>query len=179
MPGLVFPVSTSVNMHPDHSSRRVLHTVQILGSLAVVAVCALALADDRASASLELRGSVPVNCTVDVAPTSKASSLDLRAGEQDVLVGVVTENCNSRHGYTVTVNSDGRGQLHSSANGSVTAPFSVRYDGAAGATAEQIVASRDQPSFGRQGNLTVTIPPNTAALAGDYSANLSLVITAK
>ncbi len=165
-------------MHTTHSSKRVLHSVQMLASLAAVAACALALADDRSSATLELRASVPVNCTVDIAATSKAASLDLRAGEQDALVGVVTENCNSRNGYTVTVNS-GQGQLLRSASGTASAAYSVRYDGTVGASNGQLVLNRDQPSFSRQGNLMVTIPGNKTALAGDYLANLSVVIAAK
>ena len=150
----------------------------MLASLAAVAACALALADDRGSATLELRASVPVNCTVNIAATNKAGSLDLRAGEKDALVGVVTENCNSRNGYTVTVNPD-QGPVLRSASGNASAAYSVRYDGAVGANSGQIVVNRDQPSFSRQGNLMVTIPGNRTALAGDYSANLSLVIAAK
>lgn len=165
-------------MHTDHPSRRALHSIQILGSLVTVAACALALADDRSSATLELRASVPVNCTVNIAATTKAGNLDLRAGEQDTLVGVVTENCNSRNGYTVTVNSS-QGSLLRSSTGNASAAYSVRYDGTVGGNNGQIVVNRDRPSFSRQGNLMVTIPGNKTAMAGDYSADLSLVIAAK
>lgn len=165
-------------MHNAHPSKRALHSIQILASLSAVAVCALALADDRSSATLELRASVPVNCTVDVAATTKASSLDLRTGEQDALVGVVTENCNSRNGYTVTVNSS-QGSLLRSSTGNASAAYSVRYDGMLGGSNGQVVVNRDRPSFSRQGNLMVTIPANRTAMAGDYSADLSLVIAAK
>jgi hypothetical protein len=160
-------------------SLRSLHVLLVLAAMALLVVGIRVLAGERASTMLELRASVPMNCTVDIAPTAKASSLDLRAGETDVMVGVVTENCNARNGYTVAISSDGRGQLRSSASGAAPAAYQVRYDGAEGAIADQLVANRDQPSFGRQGNLIVTIPGNASAVAGDYSANLSLVITAK
>ena len=95
-----------------------------------------------ASTMLELRASVPMNCTVDIALTAKASSLDLRAGETDVMVGVVTENCNARNGYTVAISSDGRGQLRSAASGAAPAAYQVRYDGAEGAIADQLCVIR-------------------------------------
>lgn len=147
--------------------------------LATLVVATLAVADERALASLELRGSVPINCTVDIAPTAKSSSLDLRAGEKDVVVGIVTENCNARHGYTVTISTGGSNQLRSATAGAAAAPYTLRYDGVAANGSEQLVATRDQAYFGRQGNLLVSIPGSANATAGDYSANLSLVIAAK
>lgn len=166
-------------MHFDHHPRLTLHSAVEAVVLATLVVATLAQADEKISASLELRGSVPTSCTVDIAPTSKASSLDLRAGEQDAVVGVVTENCNSRHGYTVTISSGGTNQLRSAAAGAAAAPYTLRYDGVAAAGSEPLVANRNQAYFGRQGNLQVSIPGSATAVAGDYSANLSLVITAK
>jgi len=163
-----------------HSSKRITHdAVLVLISLAALAAVTLAMAEDKASASLELRASVPVNCTVDIAQTSKSSSLDLRAGEQDAVVGVVTENCNSRNGYTVTISSGGVSQLRSASASGAPAPYSFRYDGVAVGSNQQIVVNRDQASFGRQRQLMVSIPANATAVAGDYAANLSLVIAAK
>ncbi len=163
-------------MHFDHHPKLTLHSAVEAVVLATLVVATLAQAD---SASLELRGSVPTSCTVDIAPTAKSSSLDLRGGEQDAVVGIVTENCNSRHGYTVTISTGGASQLRSAAAGAAAAPYTLRYDGVAAAGSEQLVANRDQAYFGRQGSLQVSIPGSATAVAGDYSANLSLVITAK
>ena len=166
-------------MQSDHHPGFTAHTAVEALVLASLVVTALAQAGEGTSASLELRGSVPTSCTVYVAPTAKASSLDLRAGEQDVVVGVVTENCNSRIGYTVSIITDGAKELRSTSAGATTAPYTLSYDGVAAVGSEKLEVSRNQAYFGRQGNLQVSIPGRATAVAGDYSANLSLVITAK
>lgn len=131
------------------------------------------------TAKLELRGSVAVNCTIEVKPTAKATSLDILGGEKDTLVGVVTENCNSGTGYTVQLSSDNAGQLLSKSVGAKPTVYEARYDDGVGEIAKEIVASRDKAHFGRQGNLTVSFAGDQQAIAGVYSDIINLVIKAK
>ncbi len=131
------------------------------------------------SAKLELRGSVAVNCTIDVKPTAKATSLDIINGEKETLVGVVTESCNSGNGYTVHLTSDNAGKLLSAATGAKPTAYEARYDDGQGAISKEIVAGREQAFFGRQGNLTVSFAGDQQAIAGVYSDIVNLVVKAK
>ncbi|MBX3585383.1 MAG: hypothetical protein KF796_01975 [Ramlibacter sp.] len=131
------------------------------------------------SAQLELRGSVAVNCTIDVKPTAKATTLDIINGEQNTLVGTVTENCNSGTGYSVHLTSSNAGQLLSKSVGAKPTVYEAAYDDGQGAIAQEIVASRDAAFFGRQGNLTVSFAGDKEAIAGVYADIVNLVIKAK
>lgn len=129
---------------------------------------------------LDLVGLVPSNCTIAVSATAKASSLDLKGGETDVVVGTVTENCSSNKGYTVSVTSQNGGQLRS---GGASAPFvnySARYDDATGSLAASgLDTKRNQAAFNRQRSLLVSLPANPQAIAGSYSDSVTFVIAAK
>lgn len=131
------------------------------------------------SAQIELRGSVAVNCTIDVKPTAKATSLDIINGEQQTLVGTVTENCNSGTGYTVHLSSSNEGQLLSKSAGAKPTVYEAAYDDGQGAIAKEIVASRASAFFGREGKLTVSFAGDKQAIAGVYSDIVNLVIKAK
>ena len=131
------------------------------------------------SARIELRGSVAASCVISVVPTAKATSLDIVKGEQNSLVGVVTENCNSSTGYTVQLSSDNAGKLLSPAAGAKPTVYSARYDDGVGTIDQSIVATRDQAFFGRNGNLTVSFAGDPQAIAGTYSDFINLVIRAK
>ena len=131
------------------------------------------------TAKLELRGSVAVNCTIEVKPTAKATSLDILGGEKDTLVGVVTENCNSGTGYSVHVSSDNAGKLLSTAAGAKPTVYSATYDDGAGDIAKEIVAGRDQAFFNREGQLSVSFAGDAKAIAGVYTDIVNLVIKAK
>jgi hypothetical protein len=131
------------------------------------------------AASLEIRGSVAVNCTISIIPTAKATNLDILGGEKDTLVGTATETCNSGNGYTVQVTSGNQGSLINKANGAVPSTYQARYDDGTGQIAEKIVANRDKAQFGRQGRLMVSFAGNSQAIAGVYSDTINLVIAAK
>ena len=133
------------------------------------------------TAQIDLRGSVALNCTIGVTPTAKATSLDIKGGEQGVSVGVVTEDCNSGTGYTVAIASQHGGQLRTVAN-DASAPlanYSASYDDAVGSIVSGLTATRNGAFFGRTGDLRVSIPANAQAIAGNYSDSITLVIAAK
>lgn len=133
------------------------------------------------TAQIDLRGTVALNCTIAVAPTAKATSLDLMGGEQNVSIGVVTEDCNSGSGYTVAIASQHGGQLRSVADDASAplASYTASYDDAVGSIAAGLTATRNGAFFGRTGDLRINIPANPQAIAGDYSDSIILVIAAK
>lgn len=131
------------------------------------------------TAQLDLKGSVALNCTISVSATAKATSLDIKAGEQNAAVGVVTEDCNSGTGYTVAVTSLHGGQLRSGDASAPLANYTASYDDALGSIAAGLTATRNGAFFGRTGNLLVSIPANAQAIAGNYSDSITLVIAAK
>mgnify|MGYP000930911352 CR=1 FL=1 len=133
----------------------------------------------QAGTSLNLLGVVPVSCSIAIATTAKAASLDLKAGEQSVSVGVVTETCNSGNGYTVAITSQHGGQLRSGDASAPLASYSASYDDATGSIVSGLAASRNGAFFGRKANLVVSVPANAQAIAGNYSDSLTIVIAAK
>ena len=156
-------------------------TLTLVAAAVAMFASAAHAADDRgsASASLELRGSVAVNCTISITPTAKATNLDILGGEKDTLVGTATETCNAGNGYTVEVTSGNQGNLINKANGAVPTTYQARYDDADGQIADKIVANRDKAQFGREGKLLVSFSGNSQAIAGTYSDIVNLVIAAK
>ena len=150
-------------------------------SAIATASSSLASIATQAGSSLNLAGVVPVSCSIAIAATAKATSLDLKTGEQGVTVGVITENCNSSAGYTVAISSQTGGQLRSVA-GDATAPltsYTASYDDATGSIASGLSTTRKSAFFGRTGNLVVSIPANAQAIAGNYSDSITVVIAAK
>lgn len=132
------------------------------------------------TAKLDLLGVVASNCTIAVSPTAKASSLDLKGGETDTVVGTVTENCSSTRGYSVSITSTNAGQLRT---GSATEPlinYTARYDDATGSLATTgLDTKRNKASFNLQRSLLVSLPANPQAIAGNYSDSVTFVIAAK
>jgi hypothetical protein len=135
--------------------------------------------DGQDATSLELMGSVAVNCTISITPTAKATSLDIVGGEKNTLVGTTTESCNSGNGYTIEVTSNNQGSLVNKANGAVPTAYQAIYDDGAGQIGSKIVANRDKAQFGRQGKLLVSFSGNSQAIAGTYTDIVNLVIAAK
>ncbi|MEN9586490.1 MAG: hypothetical protein RIT15_65 [Pseudomonadota bacterium] len=135
--------------------------------------------DGQNATSMELRGSVAVNCTIGITATAKATSLDILNGEKNTLVGTTTESCNSGNGYTIEVSSTNQGSLVNKANGAVPTAYQAIYDDGAGQIGSKIVANRDKAQFGRQGKLLVSFSGNSQAIAGTYSDIVNLVIAAK
>jgi hypothetical protein len=154
-----------------------------LAFVTAIVLTSVAHADDARTSltttSLELRGSVAVNCTIGITPTAKATNLDIVNGEKDTLVGVATESCNSGNGYTVQVSSSNQGSLINKANGATPTTYQASYDDGAGSIASKIVAGRDKAQFGRQGKLLVSFSGNNQAIAGTYSDVINLVVAAK
>ncbi len=83
----------------------------LAGLVACVCVSLSSFAAAGDSGALQLRGIVPLACSIQVDPTQAASSLDLSSSSTDVVVASVTETCNSSTGYTIEVSSSGNGSF--------------------------------------------------------------------
>lgn len=134
-----------------------------------------ALAADS-SASLQLRGTVPANCTVQV--VDAGASLNLLAGETSRQVGTVSETCNAGGGYQITLSSANGGQLGGGAGQKVG--YTVSYgDEAATGLALPLTMSRAAAAFGKTQALSVSLPAQARLAAGDYQDALTVTIAAK
>jgi len=148
---------------------------------ASVAAAFAAQAAPTGAAKLDLSGSVAMNCTIAVAPTAKATSLDIKGGEVGTMVGTVTEDCNSVTGYAVTITSANAGQLRTNPN-DATAPlaaYAVTYSDATGDISSALTTTRKQATFNSVNKLVVDIAANAQAIAGSYSDTVTLQIAAK
>lgn len=82
----------------------------VIGAAALVAGIASAAGlwsfDDAAAQNIQLQGIAAQNCTIDVTADAAASTLPLTtAGAQRIQVGTVTQTCNKKAGYTLSVTS--------------------------------------------------------------------------
>jgi spore coat protein U-like protein len=154
------------------------HYIRIIFSAVAVVLAGFAFADN--SVQLELRGLVPVNCTVNVNPSVKAGDLNIANGESNVVVGTLTENCNAGNGYVVSIASLNKGKLINPANTGLSATYQVQYDTAEGTIANNLTANRNQAQFARQGKLAISFNgQNQQVAAGTYSDTLNIIISAK
>lgn len=149
--------------------------------LLIAAIFALAgesvLAADT-SATLQLRGTVPVTCTVQV--VDGGASLDLLAGEANRQVGTVSETCNAGSGYQITLSSANGGQLGGGTGSGQKVAYTVSYgDAAAAGLAQPVTVSRPAAAFGRTQALSISLPAQSRLAAGDYQDSLTVTIAAK
>lgn len=128
----------------------------------------------------ELRGLVPVNCTININPSTKANDLNIVNGENNTVVGTLTENCNAGNGYVVKIASLNKGKLINPANTALSAAYQVQYDTAEGSIANNLTANRNQAQFSRQGKLAISFTgQNQQMAAGTYTDTLNIIISAK
>ena len=148
-------------------------------ALALATVVCAAPSPAESFNQLELKGFVPVNCTLNINPSAKAGNLDVLGGENNIVVGTLTESCNAGNGYVVQIVSANKGQLVNSSSPASGTDYQVQYDNAEGAIANALTANRSQAQFARQGKLTVSFLANGQKSAGAYSDTLNIIISAK
>ena len=90
---------------------KTLATRALLATLATTALLVSAPAHADDSSSLVLRGYVPISCNIDVAAAPAASNIPLANAQRGLAVAQITETCNNRNGYTVSVSSKSNGAL--------------------------------------------------------------------
>lgn len=147
-----------------------------LAATALIAMTGAAHAN-ASSGSINLGGSVALNCTVGV--TDAGVALNLTAGETNRSVGQVVETCNSGTGYTIQISSANAGQLTSSGSGTTPINYQVGYDGQSGALSSAMTLTRNNAQFGLTRSVSVTIPGSAQYIAGAYSDTITVTIQAK
>ncbi|WP_234703770.1 hypothetical protein [Rhodospirillum centenum] len=130
----------------------------------------------QASGTIQLRGTVAVNCTIAV--TDLNQPLNLTGGESNKQVGTVTENCNRGNGYKISVASANAGKLVSGAAGTTPISYATQYDGQSG-NSGTLEVIRNQAQFNKVSSVNVTIPASAQYIAGDYADTLTITIAAR
>jgi len=131
------------------------------------------------SGELELRGTLATECTVVV--TATGNRLDLVAGEVLKAVARVEETCNSEQGYTLTVSSRNGGALVDDGNGDGgrRVAYRVSYGGVSGTLEQPLTVTRQEPWFGRENDLLVSVTGDATLLAGIYRDEITVQVAAK
>ncbi|MFC7335215.1 hypothetical protein [Rhodocista pekingensis] len=145
-------------------------------AMVATAVTASAAAAAQSGSTIQLRGTVAVNCSVAV--TDLNQTLNISGGETNKQVGTVTENCNRGNGYKITVGSANAGKLVSGAAGTSPIMYTTIYDGQSG-NAGSLEVLRSQAQFNKVSSVNVTIPASAQYIAGDYADTLTITIAAR
>ncbi len=128
------------------------------------------------SGSIELLGTVPVNCAIAV--QNLDGTLDLVAGEVRKPVAQIVETCNDPAGYVVTFTSGNAGALVS--QGGQRVDYRIDYDTAANTDlAVDLVLDRSEARFDFSRPLKVSVAADGARLAGAYTDIITVTITAR
>jgi hypothetical protein len=108
---------------------------QIALTLVVLSMASGALA--ATSGTLTIQGTVASTVSIVVTPVAGYNTLDIEAGLTDQHVADITEKCNNKTGYTVTMtslNAGGSGNslfLADSAGAADTVPYTLSYNSTA------------------------------------------------
>ena len=133
---------------------------------------------------LELSGNVNADCNLNVVADSKAEKLDILGGEAPHFIAKVTEMCNKRDGYTVSMRSLHGDKLINAAAPQAFTSYTLSYDGsdfvAPGTLAHHIVKTVSSPGKKKvdHSDVYINIIPYPDALEGIYTDTVTFTITA-
>ncbi len=153
----------------------------LAGVVACVCVSLPGFAAAGDSGALQLRGQVPLACSIQVDPTQAATSLDLSSSQTDVAVASVTESCNSPTGYTIEVSSLGSGSFLGELD---AVSYMLKYDdtqadlSGVGSVLVTSAADRTGPA-GVTKAVTVSYAAATSQVGGTYEDTLVFTVAAK
>ncbi len=172
------PAPEPINSPTETNAKRV---AWLAGLLACVWLPSLALAGD--SGALQLRGQLPVACSIRVDATQAATSLDLSSDQIDVPVASVTETCNSSAGYTLNVSSWGNGALYGELD---AVAYLLKYDRASadlsGSQSAPVLLTSSSSRTGPAGvtkNVTISFAAAQGLRGGMYEDTLVFTVAAK
>lgn len=132
-----------------------------------------------ASIAINLSGTVPVLCSFTYAASASAGQLNLVTGQPNGLqVATVTETCNNRNGYVVTVASSNRGLVLAEAPQAPTVYQMGYADQYQASNGGPLRVSRPGPQFNLAVPLMVRFEANPQALNGTYVDTLLVTIAA-
>ena len=104
----------------------------ILGGVLILASSAQASGNDN-NVTIPLNGTVPTSCTVANNSSGATTSFsDMTQGANNVLIGTITETCNDRSGYKVTLtdsNFSANQPSFKGASSGALIPYTLTYNG--------------------------------------------------
>ena len=161
---------------------RILRTATAAAALLIAASAAQA----GTTGSVNLSGSIAQSCNISVSAQSIASNLDLTTTSSSTTVANVTENCNDKLGYKVTLttqNGDTTGTFKGASSGNNdTLNYTVTYNGAAQTFSGKNVQVTNATARTAAGGVTKALAiafTGTASLNADtYTDTLTLTMTA-
>lgn len=137
------------------------------------------------SGNVNITGSVPVSCDLDVAAEAGASNIaNIASGDTNRLVATVTETCNASSGYSVTLlgtNSTNHTGLFIDSVSTDSHPFTLNYNGSA-VNAGGVVTDVAAPTDGVDKSVRISYGSNaglTGSVAPTYTETITFTITAK
>jgi hypothetical protein len=158
--------------------KRLLSLITILMVLSVAAFAAN-------NAILNLSGTIPGVLNIDCVAEAAATTLDLSTDQTDLLIGTVTEKCNRKAGYTVTLTTTNGAKFKSAdvAN-TATLSYTLKYGGVGvvfvAGSATVTDAGAKTPQAGTPKTVSITYSGSTWDAGEDtYTDSLTFVITAK
>ncbi len=147
--------------------------VLLLGGAAVFPCVAFAASS---SGTIELIGTVPVHCEVNI--QNLDGTLDLVTGETAKPVADIVETCNQPAGYTIAFASSNAGNLVSQEGNRVG--YRIDYDIAVNVDlAAELALDRAEARFNFVRPLRVSVDPDGGRLAGAYSDIITVTVTAR
>lgn len=153
--------------------RGALRLALLLGGAAAFPCAALAA---NSSGTIELIGTVPVHCEVDI--QNLDGTLDLVTGETAKPVADIVETCNQPAGYTIAFASQNGGDLVSQEG--IRVDYRIDYDTAANVDlAVDLALDRAEARFNFVRSLRVSVDPDGGRLAGSYSDIITVTVTAR
>lgn len=156
--------------------------------IALASVASLLLGQAAMAASsgdLLLKGVVGVVNEIVVSAEGTANTtLDIRNGETQKLVGRASETSNSLTGYTITMSSANGGKLQHTVDSTKSTTYTVEYNGGAAVTpttAGSVVKNVTSLSglTTNESLIKVNVVAYNAAPAGTYQDTLTLTIAAQ
>ncbi|HEV7369728.1 hypothetical protein [Arenibaculum sp.] len=128
-----------------------------------------------ATGTLQLKGAVFKNCSIAI--QEAAATLDIVGGETARQVATVSERCNSKLGYEITIVSSNSGVMR--ADGA-TAAYTLVYDGQVRSLGTPWTITRgDRSNKATTAVVGVTLPSTPNAVAGTYTDTVTIQIAPK
>jgi hypothetical protein len=152
-----------------HIGRKLLYVAALSLSAGLNLAASPARATNNNNVSIPLSGSVAMTCTVaDSATGATTSFSDLTQGASGVLIGTITETCNDRNGYKVTLATTNNANFKGASSNTLV-PYSLSYNSNA------VTFSSGNATITPSGTLTgpsgVAKPLNITFASGFYVAD--------
>ncbi len=132
--------------------------------------------------SLQLRGAIVPQLELSVTPSADALNVNVQAGNSGLKVATVSESCNDKNGYDITMTSANGGKLVSVNGGETT--YELSYNGLSAGqptvspkTIKTVTNITGATTVMSDVLINVTAAPN--AVAGEYLDTLTFSIVAK